>query len=127
MLKLIQKIKSITGRKLAALASIPAFFCLFCYGILFLTPANTEPTTDAAQNTAAGRSVIVEELIVTAESTPTAVTVEVSSGTPNPANTSRPSHTVGLTEIPQPTTILWFFLAPTQGWFSSEHIESVVY
>jgi hypothetical protein len=127
MLKFMERIKAIDRRILAALASIPAFFCLCCCGVFFLTPANTELTADVAQNTAAGRSVVVEEFIVTAESTNTAVTVEISSDTPNPTNTSRPSNTVGLTEIPQPTAILWFFLAPTQGWFSSEHIESVVY
>ena len=121
MLKFMERIKAIDRRILAALASILAFFCLCCCGVFFLTPANTELTADVAQNTAAGRSIVVEEPIVTA------VTFEASSGTPNPTNTSRPSNTVGLTEIPQPTAILWFFLAPTQGWLSSEHIESVVY
>jgi micrococcal nuclease len=85
------------------LAGIPAFFCLCCCGILTLSPANPEPTAAVAQNTAAGRSIIVEEIIVMAESTNTAVTVDVLSDTPNPANTSRPSNIAGPTDIPQPT------------------------
>jgi hypothetical protein len=60
-----------------------------------------------------GRSVVVEALIVTAESTNTAVTVEVSSHSPDPANTSRPSDTAGPTDIPQPTNITRPTVTPT--------------
>jgi hypothetical protein len=109
----MEKIRSIDRRKLAALTGIPAFFCLCCCGILFLASANPEPTAVVAQNTAVGRSVVVEELIVTAESTNTAVTVEVSSDTPNPANTSRPSNTAGPTDIPLPTNTTWPTVTPT--------------
>jgi micrococcal nuclease len=98
----MERIKSIDRRILAALAGIPVFFCLCCCGILVLAPANPEPTAAVAQNTAASRSIVVEELIVTVESTSTAVTVEVSPNFPNPANTSRPSNTAGPT-VPQPT------------------------
>jgi hypothetical protein len=62
MLKFMERIKLTDRRLLAALAGIPAFFCLCCCGVLLLTPANTKPTTAVAQNTAAGRSVVVEEL-----------------------------------------------------------------
>jgi hypothetical protein len=102
-LKFMEKIKSIDRRILAALADIPAFFCLCCCGIFFLMPANMEPTAAVAQNTADGRSIVVEELIVTAESANMAVTVEVTSESPNPANTSRLSNSAGPTDISQPT------------------------
>jgi endonuclease YncB( thermonuclease family) len=113
MLKFIEGIRSIDRRILATLAAIPAFLCLCCCGVLFLTPANIEPTAAVAQNTAAGRSIVVEELIVTAESTHPAVTVEVSLDTPNSANTSRPSDTTEPTDIPQPTNTTRLTGTPT--------------